>query len=464
MHTNERHELKPYRLLLSLPILVVVFLSSCQKPSITFGNSFVSNNNTNIVAVDTSTLQFSTILLDSFVTEGSGSMILGRYNDPYFGTITSKTFFQLGTPGKQVVTNMAGFDSIEFVMRINKAFYADTTVVQRYYVSQLDNVINYPSATQRFFYNNSSLPYNPVPLGSTDVVISPLAVHTSQNALDSVRIRLPDTLGQRLLNMFVNNSDTITNLNTFLSYFRGLAVYSDTGASHIGTIFGFRDTVFMRLYYHEPGVITNYKHIDFPYNNKSFQFNNITADRSNSPLAVLSSLQSSRPNPLIPVEAPSSLTNNAVYVQGPTGIQTKIRFPYISNLLNVPDYIGVLKAQLILTPIAGTFNPELALPPQMILSATDQNNELGTVIYFNGQVQYGNLVTDYVYGENTLYSYDITAYIKQLLTLGSNNTDGLILNVPSPASETSFNRVVFGDNTNKNYKITLKIYYISLVH
>jgi len=220
----------------------------------------------------------------------------------------------------------------------------------------------------------------------------------------------------------------------------------------------------MRLYYHEPGVITNYKHIDFPFNNKSFQFNNISVDRSASPLAVLNSIQASRPNQLIPAEAPSSLTNNAVYVQGTTGIQTKLRFPYISNLLNIPDYIGILKAQLILTPIAGTFNPELALPQQMILSATDQNNELGTVIYFNGQVQYGNLLVDYVYGQNTLYTYDVTTYIKELLTLGSNNTDGLILSVPSPASETTFNRVVFGDNTNKNYKITLKIYYISLVH
>ena len=169
----------------------------------------------------------------------------------------------------------------------------------------------------------------------------------------------------------------------------------------------------------------------------------------------------------IPAEAPSALTNNAVYVQGPSGIETKIRFPYLANFLtNVPDYIGILKAQLILKPIVGTFEPKLnfALPPQMILSATDQNNELGTVIYFNGQVQYGNLAVDFQYGLNTLYTYDITAYIKQLLTLGPNTTDGLMLTVPSPSNETLFNRVIFGDNTNKNYKIALKIYYIQLVH
>jgi len=464
MHTTERNELKLYRFFLSLPILTIFLLSSCQKPSITFGNSFVPAGNTNIVTYDTSTLQLSTVLLDSFVTAGTGSMLLGRYVDPYFGTITSKTFLQLGTPGKQSVTNIAGFDSIEFVMRLNKTFYADTTVVQRYYVSQLNDVINYPSVTQRSFYNNSTLSYNPVPLGSTDISISPLALHTTQNALDSVKIRLPDTLGQRLLNMFRNNSDTITNLNTFLSYFRGLVVYSDTGASHIGTLLGFKDTAFMRLYYHEPGAATNFKHIDFPFNNKSFQFNNITVDRSSSPLAILKSYQATRPNPLIPAEAPSALTNNAIYVQGISGIQAKVRFPYLSNVLGLQDYIGLLKAQLILKPIEGTFGPELSLAPQIMLSATDQNNELGSPLYYNNSLQTGNLVTDYVYGQNTFYTYDVTSYIKQQLAIGGNNTDGLMLSMPSPSNVTTFNRSVFGDKTNKLYNITLKIYYISLVH
>jgi hypothetical protein len=463
MRIIERIEFKFYRSVLLLLAFGIFFLSACQKPSISFGNSFVANNNTNIVVLDSSTVQLSTVALDSFSTAGSGAILLGRYNDAEFGTITSKTFLQIGIPGAQTVTNQAGFDSIALIMHINKTFYADTTVVQRYYVSQLDDIIQYPSSTQRSFYNNSSLTYNPSPLGYTDVSISPTAVHSSQNAFDSVKIRLNDTLGQRLLVMLQNRSDTITNLNTFLNYFKGITIYSDTNAPHIGTMYGFKDSVVMRLYYHEPGVVTNFKFIDFPYNNKAYQFNQISVDRSGTPLAIIKNLQATRPNPLLPVEAPSTSTNNEVFVQGATGIQTKIIFPYILNILGFTDYIGVYKAQLILKPINTTFSPELALAPQLLLSTTDQNNQVGAAVYYNNAIQYGNLFVDYTYGANTSYSYDVTSFIKQQLALGY-NTNGLMLSVPANLANTTFNRSVFGDNTNKNYTINLKIYYISLVH
>lgn len=464
MYKIDSFQNKTYQLIFLLPVLGMIFLSACQKPSITFGNSFIANNNTSVVVTDTPLVRLSTLLLDSFPTAGSGAMLLGRYNDPQFGTITTKTFLQLGIPTSRKVSQYAGFDSIAIIMHINKTFYADTTVTQRYYVSQLKSVIQLPTPQQTTFYSNSSIPYNPDPLGFTDVRIDPERALTTQNALDTVKIRIADSLGQRLLVMLKNNSDTISNLNTFLGYFKGLVLYSDTSSPHVGTLYGFKDSVYMRLYFHEPGPVTTYKFIDFPFNNNQHQFNQITVDRTGTPLEILSSLQSKRPNPLIPTEASSALTGNTVFVQGISGIQTKITFPNIANLLNLPDYIGIMKAQLILKPINGSFNPTLPLPSQLILSVTDENNIAGSPLIFNGGIQYGNLNVDYVYGQNTTYSYDVTNYIKQQLTIGGINNNGLILNVPSPASRTTFNRAVFGDNTNQYFTIKLKIYYISLVH
>ncbi|HVM89771.1 MAG TPA: DUF4270 family protein [Puia sp.] len=439
-------------------------MSACRKPSIAFGTSFVNNNNTSIIVVDTSTVLLSTVLEDSFPTAGTGTMLLGRYQDPELGMITSKTFLQIGTPGVKSVSALAGFDSISLIMHINKTFYGDTTITQRYYVSQLQQVIQFPYPTQTTYYNKSGFAFNPAPLGYTDVNISPTAVHTTQNALDTVKIRLADTLGQKLLSMIQNKSDTISNSNSFLGYFKGLVIYSDTSVSHIGTMYGFKDTVIMRLYYHEPGVFTTSKYIDFPYSNRANQFNQIAVNRKGTPVAVLDSLQSVRTNRLIPTEAPSSLTNHAVYVQGITGLQTKMRFPYISNILGVPDYVSVLKAQLILRPVVGTFSPELSLPPQLILNTTDLTNQPGSIIFANGSIEYGSLNVDYLYGQSTSYAYDITSYIQQQLNLVNILNNGLILSVPSPAKSTSANRAVFGDIVNKNYTITLKIYYISLIH
>jgi hypothetical protein len=468
MRNTEKNDLRRYQLIFLLPVVVIIFLAACQKPSITFGTSFISNNNTNVVVIDTSTVLLSTVLVDSFPTAATGSMLLGSYHDNYFGNITARSFLEMGTPaGTSAIDNMTGFDSIELIMRLNKSFYGDTTVQQRYYVSQLTSVIQYSYTSinaQTTFYNTSSFPFNPEPLGHTDIFISPTAVHTTQDAIDSVKIRLADTLGQNLLALIVRKSDTITNLNSFVGYFKGLTIYSDTTAAHSGTMYGFKDTVTMRLFYHHPGVFTTYSFLDFKFINKQYQFNHITADRSGSPLAILNTLQPSRPNPLIPVEAQSALTANASYVQSATGIQAKIRFPFINNILTIPDYIGLLRAELILKPIVGTFSPELLLPPQMILSQTDQNNEIGGTLVSVGGIEYGNLIVDYTYGQNTSYSYDVTNYIKQQLTIGGINNNGLMLSLPAPANHTIFNRVVFGDVTNKNYNITLKLYYISLPH
>jgi hypothetical protein len=229
-------------------------------------------------------------------------------------------------------------------------------------------------------------------------------------------------------------------------------------------MYGFKDTVTMRLFYHQPGVYTTYNYVDFTLYNRFNQFNHITTDRTGTPLAALSAAHANRPNPQIYAEAPSSQMNKAMYVQSATGIQGKIRFPSLNTVLALPGYLGILRAQLILKPIVGTFSPELGLPPQIMLSQTDANNQLGSPIFSGSGVEYGNLFIDYSGSGTTAYSYDITSYIKQQLTIGGNNTDGLMLSLPSPASYTIFNRAVFGDATNKNYNVTLNLYYISLPH
>lgn len=469
MRMTEKNDLKRYQLGFLLPVIIIIFLTACQKPSIDFGASFVNNNsnsnNTSVIQIDTFTAHLSTVLVDSFPTAGTGSMLLGYYQDNLFGSVTSSAFLQIGTPsGTSGINYQSVYDSLVLNMRINKSFFGDTTLQQRYYVSQLDEIIQFPSSTQYTYYNNSSFPYNPSPLGFTDVTIYPTRGLTSQALSDTVKIDLPDTLGQHLFEMIQNVSDTIRNINSFIAYFRGLTIYPDNAQGHSGSMYGFKDTVTMRMFYHQPGIYTTYNHIDFTLNNKSNQFNRITADRSGTPLAALTTAQANRPNPLIHAEVPSSQMKNATYVQSATGIQGKITFPSLSTVLALPGYLGILRAQLIFKPIVGTFSPELALPPQLILSQTDANNQLGSPIFSSGGVEYGNLYIDYSGAGITTYSYDITTYIKQQLTIGGNNTNGLMISLPSPANYTSFDRAVFGDATNKNYNITLNLYYISLPH
>ena len=435
------------RIIFLLPFLAVFFITSCQKPSINFGNSFTNANPTNIIVSDTISADLSTVLIDSFPTSSSGSLLIGRYKDTAFGIVTAGSFLQVTPPRNlPTISNLAGYDSLVLIIRPNKIFYGDTTQKQRYIVSQLSSIIQLPPA-QFSFYNISSLPYDPVPLGSADASVSPSMPFTSQLANDSLKIRLSDKRGLEIFEMLLNKSDTVINPNSFLAYFKGLYISPDSNS--LGAVYGFRDSVIMRLYYHEPGVFINYRFADFQIDNKADQFNHIWFNRSGTALSALNGSN---------LEIPSTATNNVSYIQSITGIETKIKFPTLWKLAQFPDYLSVLKAVLIVKPLLGSYSPSFALPAQLQLYTTDQNNLLGSPIASSG-----SLVTDYIYGANTAYTYDLTNYIRQQILLGEvvNSQTGLMLVIPSPANNTTVNRVIIGDKLNKKTNIVLKIYYAS---
>jgi Domain of unknown function (DUF4270) len=433
-----------------LPVLLMLVVSACTKPVISFQSVYNGDNATNVITIDTFAVQVSTVFLDSFVTSGTSTQLLGRYIDPFFGTITSQTYSDIGTPNPlPVLTNYSVYDSIQLILRINKTFYGDTTKVQRYKVSQLTQVMDFPGI-QTAFFNKNSIPYDPTVLGSTDVTINPFAGLTSQRLGDSVKITMPNSMGQDLFGLLYRQPDTVTNPTIFRGYFKGLTVYPDSTLP--GAIYGFRDTLILRIYYHEPGVVVVQKTTDFHLTNAATQFNQITVDRTGTPTQSLSEA-----NP----ELPSTSSGNQAFLQPITSLYVKLLFPTITNLLAYQDYLAVMKAELIIKPVQGTYSPLYNLVPQVNLSLTNQANTIGGPLPYGN----GNLSIDYLYGTNTNYSYDITTYIQNALTQGaeSNAKNGLMLIAPSTSYNTMFNRTILGNpyNALQSNQISLLIYYAS---
>jgi len=433
-----------------LPVLIVIAIFGCTKPQIAFQNLGNGSNTPNVVTIDTFAVQVSTVFLDSFTTSGTKSQLLGRYIDPYFGKITSQSYTDIGTPSTlPLITNYSVYDSIQLIMRIDRTFYGDTTQVQRFLVSQLTQVMNYPG-TQNAFYNNNSIPYDPAPLGSVDVRINPTAGLTTQRIGDTIKIKMPNSLGQQLFGLLYRQPDTITNAAIFRGFFKGLTVYPDTSLP--GAIYGFKDTMMLRLFYHEPGVVSTPKSTDFGVVNQSTQFNQITADRTGTPTENVN-----RQTP----ELQSTASGNEAFLQPITSLYIKLLFPTISNLAGYPDYLAIMKATLEIKPVQGTYSPIYNLPPLVNLSLTGEGNTIGAQL----PVGSGNLTIDYLYGINTNYTYDITAYIQGAIAQGAVNNakNGLIIVTPAAAFNTMFNRAVIGNsyNTQKSNQISLKIYYAS---
>lgn len=456
---------KKERFFLFACISALLSLVSCQKqPTLTFGSSYLSDNSSaNIVVVDTSTVDVLTTYVDSTFTAGTGYLNVGRYTDPIFGKITSRAFMQV-TPGSiPTISTFDQFDSICLILQYKKGnpYYGDTTIAQTIQVSQVDSLYELP-AYSNGFNSKSTLPVSSTPLGSADATIRPSIPFTSQSIGDTLKIKLSADLGQQLFNMIYNKSDTINKSTIWLKWFHGLCI--EPGPNSSGAIYGFHDSAIMRIYYHAAAAYVTTKFIDFGITNKSYQFNNIVTDRSASVLANLNQPTQTKQSP--PTTASSKL-GNAGYLQSITGLNVKLTFPYLSQIAKRDDYISVLSAQLTVRPVPGSWSTTWTLPPSISLYTTDVNNVAVSSVYNSstGAAQTGSMTVNYLTPLSTVYTYDVTSFIKTQITNTAITAGdaGLLLQVASPNSVSSFQRLQIADATYPvTERITLAVYYISV--
>ena len=334
------------------------------------------------------------------------------------------------------------------IIRPDKSYYGDTTYNSQLSVYQLKNELSFP-LYQTQFYNTSDFEVDPSPIGGSGTLISP-------NNTDSVSIRLSDVTGKNLFDLFRTRDYVMQSTSNFLTYFRGLQLAPAAAGMH--AVYGFHDSLIMRLHYHETHLFTENKFLDFTfYNNDNKQFNQVKTDRTGTPVSVFNNANK---------EVVSTSTNNSAYIQTLTGFMAKIKFPTLRSLLLRPDYLKILKAELVIKPVKNSYSAITPLPPELSAFTTDQSNALGTPLSSTASgsaiTQTGNLTIDPVYNENTFYTYDITSYLQQQILISSVNQNGLLFVPPAPASISGLNRVIIGDQKNTRGSIQLKVYYVSV--
>jgi len=445
------------------------FFPGCQKqPALLFGSTYVDDNTgANIVLVDTATINVSTVFIDSTSTAGTGFLMVGSYNDAYLGTVSSRAFLQVTPPPSLPALDprIDTYDSMGMVLffKPGNPYYGDTTQYQYYMVNQVDTLWQL-GAFQRGWFSSYSLPLGPM-LGESSVRIEPnrpinFAANTSQGAGDTVRIRMDDNLGRTIYNMIYNKSDTVEKSNQWLTWFNGLCISPDLSKGVANIMTGFKDSCLMRIYYRENAEISSEKYIDFTLTNKSFQFNNVRATGANS-------LIQPTQNPQTPPATPSAQTGHAGFVSSINGMNVKLTFPFLSSIALRRDYIGLLRAQLTVRPVPGSFSQIWRLPPSVGIYYTDLNNLIGTPIpaVNSAGAQTGSLLLDYFNPLNTVYNYDVTTFVASQLTNPSPAAleTGLMLSVPAPNNVAAFNRLILADQSYpRTQQIVLSVYYISL--
>jgi hypothetical protein len=435
--------------------VVVIFSWSCENPETLLASKAFNGNNLQTAYIDTFTVVASTVQLDTVLTNNSGTLLLGKYLDDRLGTISSSSYIQLSytsnflpPSGPQFV-----FDSIALILPYSHYYIGDTTKPAKINIYQLNQpmlVRKLPVTSEQKlsvfangngFFNSSQFTQFPNPIASATVNFLP---HN-----DSLYIPLPDAFGANWFRLAqIDSAHLFANSSAFVgSYFYGLHI--DVDPSTLACVVGFKtNKVKIRLYYSQASGtdVPVSSHVDFILYN--FQFNNIQADRTGTPIANI--------QPYKPV--PSSLTGDATYVQTGTGLVTLLQFPSLKSFFSTRTGVILNAAYLQIYPLQGTY-PKYFPPPSPLQLYFTDNSYIPLTAIAGGAagIQY-----DYEYGINTLYNYQIFSFVFAQIKANTNYFPNLIL-APTGNQGSSVSRVYVGDQFHPLNKIKLLIYYSYVV-
>jgi hypothetical protein len=430
-------------------------LSGCVKANIIYGQDQINNGLTNIIMVDSITPVMSTLFVDSLPTSAKGVAFIGGYQDQYFGPVSPRSYFQFSPPPATTIDPLAVFDSATlYLVPTGHYYYGDTTQWVDVYASRIQYEMQFP-VTQAQFYNNDSFPVDPTPVGHAHVLLRP-------NFQDTVYMPLDTALGSDFFNKVREGNINLTNAAQFLGYFPGLQISAGNGTSP-EVLYAIKDTVLIKVWYHTPDGQRSIQALQFRYNNKAYQFNEIR----NTPQPPLTAFKRQYESTVQQIYSTDPSFNHMAYMSPLLGYTAKIQFPYLRQVYQADsNFRNVLKATLIIHPVFQSFSQQYLLPPSLTVAATDYTNQEGT------SVATGILTLDYG-GTDTQYSFDITSFIQA--EIQDPTVDyyqrGLMVVPPSGNYYNTFNRLVMGDRsfvgpgTAPGYWQTeLIIYYVSVIN
>ena len=415
----------------------LLFITACVENSEepTLGEEYIDSQ-TNLISVDSFTVDFSTIIFDALITSNSGTILVGNYSDDVFGKISSKSYFQLDIPSYYDIETIDRYDSLQLVLNYGSYSFGDTTKTQKLYVHQLREKLEYEEGV--IIHSNVSLDYNPTPIGSIEFKPE------DRNSADTLAIKIDDEIGLDLFTKLRDNNESISSIDNFISYFYGLVLVADEESnSNITAFIATDDMVKMRLFTTRETLPEVELFYDFDLYDDTKQFNEITHDFTSTPLSSLVEQET----PL-----PSSETDGLVYLQGGTGVAIKVKFPTISDLL-LYERGAIIDAKLFITPKENSYGT-IPLPEELATYTADIFNRV------DESIGSSSLDVDELYQENTVYTFDLTSYINERVEAGYfDPTDSIIITLSTDdALGTTFNRLIVDM---KNLKTKLRIYYLT---
>jgi hypothetical protein len=467
-------------------VSMLVLLTSCN--SDVFEEHEIGSNiidkSTEVFLIDTFTVHSSTVKMDSVVTSNYSNVLVGKYNDPYFGNIKSdfygevdlQTPFTLRTISSGVEVKVQ-FDSLVFIMyhqgstmvngRVNDHFHGDTLKEQSITIHRVTEDFEFPDNV--YAYNaDDVLEFDAEAIGSSVFVPKRHVNSLIDEDRDKdplaekggLRIKMDDALGIEIIDSVNVASDVVLDKEDWLEFFKGIVLKAGDNNT---AMFSYQTGVGMkmRLYYSdteytEAGIA---KFHDFPINKKSVNFSNYSSDfNSNEFIQKIGMIQE------LEEDVASTETDNLSFIQGGTGLITKVQIPHIEKLNEMGLAGGILKAELVFSPHGNSYDEDFYPLPfsNFELYRTDRKNKFNSAVLDS---RTNNIVTStYVYNSKYLdesyYMFDLTDYVNQILLNGQEYDDALLISIPPSIIGNSMERLIIDNDKKSKTRIELKITYV----
>jgi len=393
-----------------LAFIISILIASCSEENTTYftpSDEFITSN-VAFKIVDTISFTMSTFKIDSLATDVYSKILVGQYNDAYFGKTTASGYAYF-VPSSYYIDNSYVYDSIVLNLKYSGYFYNDTLLQKNIKVYHLDKKIRYRNG-QTNFYNTNEI--------ATTELIGQRTFYP-RIYKDSIKITLDNSFGASLFDKIktgvINSNDELNE------YFKGLKITpsSDEEASIIS--FNVASS-YIRFYYSNPSdpgtpLYYDFKYTDFTTNRN--HFSQIKSDRTGTSLPVDFLNQED--------EISSESLSNLTYIQGGVGITTKITFPHFKETMY--DLGGIIyKADLKIPLDNNLFNKKVYTGDSLRVFVVDLNNEVvSSLIDSNGNTVNAYVKKDDPEFNETYLNVSITPFLQSTINLNYYKDYGLIL-------------------------------------
>ncbi len=340
----------------------------------------------------------------------------------------------------------------------NGYYYGDTTRRIEVVVQQLTKDLAGRSIDRNIFkdvpasyfyndgvlYNNSKTNYSEVGLGT--VTYTPKTY-----SKDSILIRLSDELGKKWFDLAKNNDQEITNTENFVAAFKGFRLSATDDAV---AVIGFDvSKIKARVYYHYSSNTEYLQNTSFdvPVYQTTLQYNQIQTNYSSTSLSSIEKGKALR----------SDLTGNETFIQGGSGLMTKIEFPYLKLLAETNEHLTVLQSVLTVNAVQ-EYPRSYNLPSQLgLYYGNDLNIPTGVVPSEtnSSNPNVASLSSDSELNRYSSYFFSVNTYVSSMIRGETYYPNSLFLGLSTADMKGTVTRLRVGSKDHPDYKIKLQVYY-----